>query len=168
MGVRADIQEGVRKETVTKVHGQPTDQDLTTLEKELIGILANIPTMLGGGNHRHAGIIVEPARYLLMMGRVAFTNPANPGTYPANVPGNATVGIRARAEGEHTEFVSEYETFQGVIQATKNIILEAIYHEYLLEIEDKILGFLNQMPTDMLTYLQNHGKVLDFADTNHC
>jgi hypothetical protein len=89
MGVRADIQEEVQKEMVTKINRQPTNQDLTILEKELMTILANIPTTLSGGNHGHAGIIVEPARYLLMTGGVAFVNPANPGTYPANVPGNA-------------------------------------------------------------------------------
>jgi hypothetical protein len=92
MGVQADIWEEVRKKTVTIIHGQPTNQDLTILEKELIAILANIPTMLGGGNHGHAGIIVEQARYLLMMGEI-FTNPANPGTYPKNVPGNAATGV---------------------------------------------------------------------------
>ena len=31
MGVRAEIQDEVRKETVTKIHGQPTNQDLTIL-----------------------------------------------------------------------------------------------------------------------------------------
>jgi hypothetical protein len=165
MGVRADIQEEVRKETITKIHGQSTNQDLTTLKKELIAILANIPTMLRGGNHGHAGIIIEPARYFLMMGGIAFVNPANPGTYPTNISGNATAGVRARAEAEHKEFAREYETFQGVLQATKDIILEAIDHEYLLEIEDKILGFLNQTPTDMLTHLWNHGGALDFTDT---
>jgi hypothetical protein len=164
MGVRADIREEVRKETVTKIHGQPTNQDLTTLEKELIAILANIPTTLGGGNHGHAGIIMDPARYLLIAG-VPFNNPANPGNYPANVAGNAAAGVRARAEAEHKEEVKEYETFQGVVQATKDIILEAVDHEYLLEIEDEILGFLNQTPTDMLTHLRNRGGALDFADT---
>jgi hypothetical protein len=89
MGVRADIWEEVRKETVTKINGQPTNQDLTIFKKELIAILVNIPTTLGGGNHGHARIIVVPARYLLMTGGVAFVNPANPGTYPANIPGNA-------------------------------------------------------------------------------
>ena len=163
MGVRADIREEVRKETVTKINGQPTNQDLTILEKELIAILANIPTTLGGGNHGHAGIVMDPARYLLTAG-VAFANPANPGNYPA-VPNNATQGARARAEAEHKELVKEYETFQGVIQATKDIILEAVDHEYLLEIEDEILGFLNQTPTDMLTHLRNRGGALDFADT---
>ena len=164
MGVRADIREEVRKETVTKIHGQPTNQDLTTLEKELIAILANIPTTLGGGNHGHAGILMEPTRYLLTAG-VPFNNPANPGNYPLTVAGNAASGVRARAEAEHKEEVREYETFQGVIQATKDIFLEAVDHEYLLEIEDEILGFLNQTPTDMLNHLRNRGGALDFADT---
>jgi hypothetical protein len=65
MGIRADIRDKVRREAVTKIHGQPTKQDLTILEKELITILANIPRTLGGGNHGHGGIIVEAARYLL-------------------------------------------------------------------------------------------------------
>jgi hypothetical protein len=108
--------------------------------------------MLGGGNHGHVGIIVEQARYLLMMGE-RFTKLANPETYPANLPGNSAAGVQARAEAEHKEFVREYKTSQGIIQATNNILLEAIDHEYLLEIEDKFLGFLNRTPTDMLTHL---------------
>jgi hypothetical protein len=150
---------------VTKIHGQPTNHNLTILEKELIAILANIPTTLGGGNHGYAGIIIEPGRYSLMMGGVSFMNTANPGTYSANVPANAAARVRARAEAEHKEFVQEYKTLQGVIQATKDIIFEAVNQEYLLEIKDKTLGFLNQTPNDMLTHLWNRGKALDFADT---
>ncbi len=107
---------------------------------------------------------MDPARYLLTAG-VPFANPANPGNYPANVPGNAAAGVRARAEAEHKEEVKEYETFQGVMQATKDIILKAVDHEYLLEIKDEILGFLNQTPTNMLNQLRNCGGTLDFADT---
>ncbi len=92
MGVRADIREEVRKETVTKIHGQPMNQDLTTLENELIAILTNIPTTLGGGNHGHAGILMEPARYLLIAG-VPFNNPANQGNYSLTVAGNAAAGV---------------------------------------------------------------------------
>jgi len=152
MGVQADIREEVQKETVTKIHGQPTNKDLTILEKELIAILANIPTTIGGGNNGHAGTLMDPVRYQLTAG-VLLTNPINPGNYPTNVTGNAAAGVRARAEAEHKEEVKEYETFQGVVQATKDIILEAVDHEYLLEIEDDILGFLNQTPTDMMNHL---------------
>jgi hypothetical protein len=159
MGVQADIWEEVRKEMVTKIYGRPTNQDLTILEKELIAILANIPTTLGGGNHGHAGIMVEKARYLLMMG-VILTNPANPGTYPANVPGNAVAGVQARVKAEHKEFTREYKAFQGDIKATKDIILKAVNREYLLKIENKILGFLNQTPHDMRTHLQKSRRCI--------
>jgi hypothetical protein len=64
----------------------------TTLEKELIAIAASIPSMLGGGNHGHAGVIAEPEKYLLMTGKTAFVNPANPGVYPAGLQANATAG----------------------------------------------------------------------------
>ena len=50
----------------------------------MTAILANIPTTIGGGNHGHAGILMDPARYLLTAG-VPFVNPANPGNYPAGV-----------------------------------------------------------------------------------
>jgi hypothetical protein len=121
MGVRADIREEVRKESVTKIHGQPTNHDLTILKKELIAILANIPTTLGGGNHGHAGIIIEPEKYSVMTGGTACKNPINPGNYPADVSGNASAGVQAKAEAKHKELVKEYKTFQGVMQATKDI-----------------------------------------------
>jgi hypothetical protein len=37
--------------------------------------------------------------------------------------------------------------------------------DYLLEIEDKTLGFLNQMPGQMIEHFRNRGGALDFADT---
>jgi hypothetical protein len=135
---------------------------LTILEKELIAILANIPKTLGGGNHGHAEIIMGLAKYLLTVG-VPFVNPTNPGNYPAKVPGNVAQGIQARVETEHKEAVKEYETFQCVVQATKDIILEAA--DNLIEIEEEILGYLNQTPTNMLTHLRNQGGALDFVDT---
>ncbi len=90
---------------VTKIHGQPKENNLTTLEKELIAIEASIPSMLGGGNHGHAGVIAEPAKYSLMTGGITFANPANPGVYPAGLQTNATAGTQAREESIHKELV---------------------------------------------------------------
>jgi hypothetical protein len=155
MGVRAYIREEVQKESVTKIHRQPMDQDLTILEKELITIFANIPTTLGGGNHGHAGVIIAPAKYSAMTGGMAFENLTNPGHNPDDVPRDTSA--HAKKEVEHKEKVKEYKTFHGVMQATKDIILKAVDHKYLLEIKDEILGFLNQTPTDMLNHLWSHG-----------
>ncbi len=77
---------------------------------------------------------------------VAFTIPPNPGIYPAGLAPNAAAGTRARAEAEHKEEVAQYEILKGIEQALKDIILEAVEHDYLMEIEDDTLGFFNQTP----------------------
>ena len=165
MGIRADIRDELKKESVTKIHGQPTSHDLTILEKELIAILAGIPTALGGGNFGHVGVIMEAAAYLTMTAGTAFVDPANPGVYPAGLAANAAATIRARAEAEHKELINQFETFEGVRQGVKDLILEAVNNEYLIEIEHETLGFLNQTPRQMLDHLLARGGALDFADT---
>ena len=123
MGIRTDIRNEICKETVTKIHGQPTSHDLTNLEKEIISILANIPTTLGGGNHGYVGVIMDPTDYNTMTGDTNFINPVNPGIYPANLAANATAGTRAQAEAEHKELINQFETFEGVRLGTKDLIL---------------------------------------------
>jgi hypothetical protein len=94
-----------------------------------------------------------------------FVNPANPGIYPAGLQANAVAGTWAREEAIHKELVAQYEIFKGVEQGLKDIIQEAAETDYLLEIEDKTLGFLNQMPRQMIEHLCNRGGTLDFANT---
>ena len=165
MGIRTDIRDEIRKETVTKIHGQPTSHDLTNLEKEIISTLANIPTTLGGGNHGHVGVIMDPTEYNTMTGGTAFVNPVNPGIYPAGLAVNAAAGTRARAEAEHKELINQFETFEGVRLGTKDLILEAVDNEYLSEIEHDTLGYLNVTPRQMIGHLLTRGGALDFADT---
>jgi hypothetical protein len=150
---------------VTKIHGQPASKDLTNLEKELITILAALPTALGGGNHGHAEMITEAVAYTTMTGGTAFTNPANPGIYPTTLTAIAEAGTRARAEAEHKELINQYEMYEGVCQGTKDLILKAVNNKYLIEIKHETLGYLNLSPREMLDHLQNRGGALDFVDT---
>jgi hypothetical protein len=163
MGKQAETRDELRKESITKIHGQPTDQDITTLKKELIAIAANIPTTLGGENYGRAGLIVDATKYLTMAG-VAFVIPPNPGIYPAGLAANAVAGTWARAV-EHKEEVAQYKILKGVEQALKDIILEAVENDCLVEIEDDTLGVLNQTPRQMIDHLKARGGALDFADT---
>jgi hypothetical protein len=39
----------------------------------------------------------------------------------ANIVGNMAAGVQAQAEAEHKKEIKEYDTFQGVFQATKDI-----------------------------------------------
>ena len=68
-------------------------------------------------------------------------------------------------KAEHKEEVTQYEILKGVEQALKDIILEAVEHDYLMEIEDNTLGFLNKTPRQMINHLKARGEALDFANT---
>ncbi len=103
MGLRVETRVELRKGLVTKIFRQPMDQDITTLKKELIAIVASTPMALGGGNHGHSGLIVEPANYLTVTGGKAFTIPAHPGIYPASLTTSAFAGTRAKEEANHKE-----------------------------------------------------------------
>ncbi len=153
MRIRADIRDELKKDTLTKIHGQPTSHDLTILEKELIAILAGIPTALGGGNFGHVGVIMEATAYSTMTADIAFANPAYPGVYPAGLAANAAATVLARAEAEHKELINQFKTFEGVRQGVKDLILEAVDNKYLIEIEHETLGYLNQTPRQMLDHL---------------
>ena len=165
MGIRTDIRDEICKKMVTKIHRQPTCHNLTNLEKEIIAILANIPTTLGGGNHNHVGVIMSATDYTTMTQGTNFTNPVNPGIYPAGLALNAAVGTRARAEAEHKELINQFETFKGVRLGTNDLILEAVDNEYLSEIEHDTLVFFYQMPRQMIKHLLTRGGALNFADT---
>ena len=99
------------------------------------------------------------------MTTVAFVAPNHPGIYPAGLALNAAARTRAREEALHKEQLAQFEIFKGVEQALKDIILEAVEDDYLLEIEDDTLGFLNQTPRQMIDHLKIRGGALDFADT---
>jgi hypothetical protein len=131
------MREELRKESVTKIHGQPKENYLTNLEKELIAITASIPSTLGGGSHGHAGVIAEAAKSLIMTGGTAFMNPVNPSVYyPAVLLGNAIQGTQAREEAIHKELIAEYEIFKRVKQCLKDTIQGAVEADYLLPIRN--------------------------------
>ena len=51
MGVKQDIKESLEKFDITKLDGQPTNEDMNQLTRELKAMLASIPTTNGGGDH---------------------------------------------------------------------------------------------------------------------
>jgi hypothetical protein len=69
------------------------------------------------------------------------------------------------AEAVHKEQIAQFKIFAGVEQALKDIILEAVDHDCLLEIKGDTLGFLNQMSRSIINSLRSRGGAQDFADT---
>jgi hypothetical protein len=159
--LQAEIRKAVGKKHVTPIVGQPSTQDISKLEEEIIGIAATFPTALGGGNNGHAGIIMDPAAYSLLSDGVDFINPINPGVYPA---GAMTTAQRPQRKVEHKELLKQFETWAGVRDGLKDLILKAFEEIYMEEIKAPTIGFLNVTPREMLTHLNDCWGGLDFVD----
>jgi hypothetical protein len=121
--LQAEICKAVGEKHVTPIMGQPSTQDISKLEEEIIGIAATFPMALGGGNNGHAGIIMDPAAYSLLSGGINFINPINPGVYPA---GAMTTAQRPQRKAEHKEFLKQFKTWAGVRDGLKDLILKAV------------------------------------------
>ncbi len=64
MGIYHDVKEGLEKYEITKIDGQPTDEDLNLLTKELTNAAGSVATQNGGREQGHVGMVVEEAGYV--------------------------------------------------------------------------------------------------------
>ena len=163
MGVRHDDGEGLKKYEVTKIDGQPVDEDLNLLTKELTNAAGSITTQNWGGEHGHVGMVVEDADYITFSRNGdKFLVPTNPGPYPASVDTNAVV--RERQIAEHNAKIVEYKTYLGVENFLCRTIVKSIDHGWLAKVESKTMGFNHLSPKALLNHLRNIGRSLDHMD----
>ncbi len=108
----------VAKCTVAKIHGQPTNQDIDRLDDELTAIASSFPSELG------------PDYDAFAMG-TPFVPPPNPGQYPQ---GNIPAAQRGQREVEHKALIAQFQTCMGVSKGLKDLILQAVDEDFLLEL----------------------------------
>ncbi|KAL7476598.1 hypothetical protein ACHAW6_002955 [Cyclotella cf. meneghiniana] len=164
MGIRHDVEEGLEKYEVTKIEGQPTDEDLNQLTNELTNAAGSVTTQNGGREHGHVGMVVDEAEYVTFShGNARFVVPTNPGAYPTTVDAT-NAAIRKKQIAEHKAEVAEYETYLGVQNWLRRMIVKAIDPEWLAEMESETMGFNHLSAKDLMTHLRNVGGTLDHMD----
>ncbi len=151
------------KFTVTKVLGQLTNQDIDLLDNELTAIVSSFPTSLGGGLHGHARLVKSIANYKLMAPGTPSIVPANPGIYPA---GNIPAAQHVQREAKHKELIQQFQMCVGASKGLKDLIMQAIDKDFLLELRVPCIGNLNMTPLQMLTHLCNRWETMDYVDIN--
>lgn len=156
-----ETRKAVAEQTVTKIHGQPTNQDIDQLEDELTAIASSFPSDLGGGLHGHAGLVKNDVDYELFAPNTPFVFPANPGVYPR---GNFSAAQRAQAEAEHKALIVQFQTCVGVSKGLKDLILQAVEEDFLLELRDEGIAYLNVTPLQMITHLRSRWGMIDYVD----
>lgn len=67
MGIHHEVKESIKKHEVTIIKGQPTDEDLNQLMKELTNAMGSVATEKGGGEHSHIGMVVKEAEYITFL-----------------------------------------------------------------------------------------------------
>jgi len=154
MGIRHDVEQGLEKYEITKIDGQPTDEDLNLLIKELTNAAGSVATRNGGGEHGHVGMVIDEAEYITFSrSGTRFVVPTNPGPYPATVDTDKV--IRERQIAEHKADCNEYETYLGIENCIRRMIVKSIDHEWLAEVESETMGFNHLSPKDLLTHLRS-------------
>jgi hypothetical protein len=163
MGIRHNVEQGLEKYKITKIDGQPTDEDLNLLTKELTNATGSVASQNGGREHGHVGMVIKEAEYITFStAGTRFLIPMNPGPYPATVDTDKLVCECQIAEHK-VEFI-EYETYLGVENYLRRMIVKSIDHEWLAEVESETMGFNHLSPKALLTHLCNVGGSLDHMD----
>ena len=150
----------MKKETVTKIHGQPSHTAITKLEEELVQIAVVIPTSLGGGELGHAGLIIEPTEYEKHSNGIPFNRP----TQPPVIPTINQSDDKRIIERTHNEKIRIFNLYLGVDQGLKDKILESIDEEFLLELRQGIIGYQKITARQMIDHLRKRGGGLDHTD----
>jgi len=163
MGIRHDVVEGLEKYEITKIDGQPTDNDLNLLPKDLTNAAGSVATKNGGEEHGHVGMVVEEAEYITFSRNAErFLVPTNSGPYPTCVDPDKI--IRERQIVEHKAEVVEYETYLGVENYLCRMIVKSLDHEWLAKVESETMGFNHFSAKTLMTHLCNVGGSLYHMD----
>ena len=67
MGILQDVFNALQAFEITKIDGQPTDDDINKLTTQLTAALVTISTTNGGGKLGHIGIVVPESHHLTVI-----------------------------------------------------------------------------------------------------
>jgi hypothetical protein len=142
---------GFPHSSLPKVTGETTLEDLKVIRRLLNTNAMSVSSYVGGGRHRHLGIIITNEEYFAIAADV-FSLPDNPGASPEVVVGMMAAVI-AELTRLHREATQVYRTYHNVDQAIKKLIIEAFDDAYLNALSDEVVGYENYTSLDLPTYL---------------
>jgi len=144
----------------SKIHGEPTYNDLPQLRAVLYHNAASVHSSLGGGAHGHLSMIMHPTTYATLS-PTAWQDPPVP---PAQVqmPNNAPTQIQiAAAHHGHTLAVKARQEFLNLDRALTRVIIEAVEPLYLKPFHQPHIGLMGQTVRDIMTKLIDaYGHIL--------
>ncbi len=108
-------------------------------------------------------MVINEAEYITFFnGGARFLVPTNPGPYLATVDSDKV--IRECQIAEHKAECIKYETYLGVENYIRRMIVKLIDHKRLAKVESETMDFSHLSPKALLTHLRNVGGSLNHMD----
>ena len=122
---------------LTKIHGEPTYENLHTLKNQLKSNAQSLVSNLGGGAHGHLGLVLTSTEYALVSA-VQYESPVHPGSLhiPSFTAQHKSIDLRE----EHREKIRLFRETIDVEKALIKQIVQALDPEYLQELKDDVIN----------------------------
>ena len=143
----------------TKIHGQPTYDDIRQLRTIIYQNAASVNSTMGGGQHGHLGMVMDATTYATIS-HTPWTDPPEPGA--TVVPQeNPTQFQIAEAHRVHNQLQKARNEFLNLDRALTRIILETVEHLYLEPFHRPYVALLGQSTKEIIEQLINtYGYIL--------
>jgi hypothetical protein len=167
MGILQDVFNALQAFEITKIDGQPTDDDINKLTTQLTAALVTISTSNGGGQLGHIGIVVPETRYIVLSKGPNLDRPIHPGAYPAFASDDKK--IREKEVAEHKAEIIKFETYMACKAWACQAIVKAVDKEWVSKKHNEDIGYQAVEPLELLELLCDAGRDLDdleIADLN--
>ena len=134
---------------LTKIHGEPTYENLKNLHNQLKTNATSVPSNLGGGAHGHLGLVLSPTEYAIIAPNTPFVRPVHPGilTIPQGTANHAAVTMKEL----HTERLRVFNEVLNVEAALRQQIVAAIDDQYLASIRSTQSNAINMSVHEILS-----------------
>ena len=142
---------------LNKIHDEPTYDSLKTIKDQLKANAGAVNSDLGGGEHGHLGLVLQPEEYA-RVSNTPYVRPEHPGEL--NIPLGTPQHESHRLRAEHKEAFRIFRETTDVEKALRHQITAAIPREYLDALRNREANAITISIPDILDYLfLNYGTV---------
>jgi len=134
--------------------GLPTNTSIQILAREALANARAVPSIRGGGNHGHLGLVMMNVAYHTLTGSIPFALPAHPGDAPTPPAAGATPFEIAEHIRIYKATIDKLTRAATLLKELKKQVLVAVDRLYLTFLEDATFGFSNVSVADMIAHLQ--------------
>jgi hypothetical protein len=144
--------------------GQPNDNNLLALKKELLDVLQTISYDRADRFHHVVGVMQMESAYMADHTGTAFPIPKCPGLWDDKIAKYATVVEMKKAEAIHKACSKDYKIWKTAEDGCKKLIRAIMEEVYINELKDGTTFFHNTCARDLLEHLEKNFTGLHALD----